>query len=56
MYETVLTISILLLAYGCIRYGIAKWRREPNPSLHTLWIPAAAFFYAACVSVFVWIF
>lgn len=55
MYGVVLLINLSIILYGVVRYGVAKWRKEENPAIHILWIPASAFFYAMSVAVLAWI-
>ncbi len=55
MYGAVLFISLVILLYGAVRFAVAKWRKEDNPGIHILWIPASAFFYALSVAVLVWV-
>lgn len=55
MYGVVLFISLSIILYGAVRFGVAKWRKEENPSIHVLWIPASAFFYALSVAVLAWV-
>lgn len=56
MYEGIFLISVLAILYGVIRFCFAKWRREDNPIVHILWIPASAFFFAVTVSICAWIY
>lgn len=56
MYGTLLLLCILMIFYGIIRFGIAKWRREEHANLHILWIPGSAFLFAIGISVCTWVF
>ncbi|WP_157722119.1 hypothetical protein [Tumebacillus avium] len=44
-------LCLLMIAYGLLRYAVALKREEDNISVHLLWVPGAAFFYAACMTV-----
>ncbi|MBL0385286.1 hypothetical protein JJB07_01390 [Tumebacillus sp. ITR2] len=51
-----LIFCFFMIAYGYIRYLIALARRQENPVVHALWMPAAAFVYAAMLAFDTWIF
>lgn len=51
MYGFFLWISLLLMLYGTVRFFIAQWKREDQPMIHLLFVPAAAFLYAIGVLV-----
>lgn len=42
-----------MIVYGLLRFAVAKYKHQENPNIHILWIPGAAFLYAASVTVVV---
>lgn len=50
MLTLVFALCIAMVLYGVVRFAVAKWRLQPNPAVHILWVPAASILYAVAVA------
>jgi hypothetical protein len=50
----VLTICLVMIGWGLVRYVMAWRRKEEHSGVHILWIPGAALLYAGSILLWAW--